>query len=108
MTDALRIVPGLDVATVDRNTNAVSARGLNNTFADKMLVLLDGRPIYNPIFGGTIWHEWNQFVPDIDRIEVIRGPGGARGGIRRPYPAANSASRRCVARTSAAVGTRAA
>ncbi|HET9062643.1 MAG TPA: TonB-dependent receptor plug domain-containing protein, partial [Candidatus Binatia bacterium] len=80
LTDALRIVPGLDVASVDRNTNAVSARGLNNTFADKMLVLLDGRPIYNPIFGGTIWHEWNQFVPDIDRIEVIRGPGGTLWG----------------------------
>lgn len=80
LTDALRIVPGLDVASVDRNTNAVSARGLNNTFADKMLVLLDGRPIYNPIFGGTIWHEWDQFVPDIDRIEVIRGPGGTLWG----------------------------
>jgi iron complex outermembrane receptor protein len=80
LTDALRIVPGLDVASVDRNTTAVSARGLNNTFADKMLVLLDGRPIYNPIFGGTIWHEWNQFVPDIDRIEVIRGPGGTLWG----------------------------
>jgi iron complex outermembrane receptor protein len=80
LTDALRIVPGLDVASVDRNTNAISARGLNNTFADKMLVLLDGRPIYNPIFGGTIWHEWNQFIPDIDRIEVIRGPGGTLWG----------------------------
>ena len=80
LTDALRIVPGLDVASVDHNTTAISARGLNNTFADKMLVLLDGRPIYNPIFGGTIWHEWNQFVPDIDRIEVIRGPGGTLWG----------------------------
>lgn len=80
LTDALRVVPGLDVASVDRNTNAISARGLNNTFADKMLVLLDGRPIYNPIFGGTIWHEWNQFMPDIQRIEVIRGPGGTLWG----------------------------
>lgn len=80
LTDALRVVPGLDVASVDRHTNAISARGLNNTFADKMLVLLDGRPIYNPIFGGTIWHEWNQFMPDIQRIEVIRGPGGTLWG----------------------------
>ena len=80
LADALRIVPGLDVASVDRNTTAISARGFNNTFADKMLVLLDGRPIYNPVFGGTIWHEWNQFVPDIDRIEVIRGPGGTLYG----------------------------
>ena len=80
LADALRLVPGLDVASVDSNTTAISARGLNNTFADKMLVLLDGRPIYNPVFGGTIWHEWNQFVPDIDRIEVIRGPGGTLWG----------------------------
>lgn len=80
LTDALRIVPGLDVASIDRNTAAVSARGLNNMFADKMLVLLDGRPIYNPLFGGTLWHEWDQFVPDIDRIEVIRGPGGTLWG----------------------------
>jgi iron complex outermembrane receptor protein len=80
LTDALRIVPGLDVASIDRNTSAVSARGFNNTFSDKMLVLLDGRPIYNPVFGGTIWHEWNQFVPDIERIEVIRGPGGTLWG----------------------------
>jgi iron complex outermembrane receptor protein len=80
LADALRTVPGLDVASVDDNTQAISARGFNNTFADKMLVLLDGRPIYNPIFGGTIWHEWNTFVPDIDRIEVIRGPGGTLWG----------------------------
>jgi iron complex outermembrane receptor protein len=80
LADALRVVPGLDVASVDSNTTAISARGLNNTFSDKMLVLLDGRPIYNPVFGGTLWHEWNQLVPDIDRIEVIRGPGGTLYG----------------------------
>jgi len=80
LRDALRMVPGLDVAAVDYNTSAISARGLNNTFADKMLVLLDGRPIYTPLFGGTIWHQWNTFLPDVDRIEVIRGPGGSLWG----------------------------
>jgi len=80
LVDALRIVPGLDVAAVDRNSYAVSARGLNNTFADKMLVLLDGRPIYTPLFGGTLWQQWNTFLGDIARIEVIRGPGGTLWG----------------------------
>ena len=80
LVDALRMVPGLDVAAVDRNFYAVSARGLNNTFADKMLVLLDGRPIYTPLFGGTLWHQWETFLADIERIEIIRGPGGTLWG----------------------------
>jgi iron complex outermembrane receptor protein len=78
--EALRMVPGLDVAAIDHNEYAISARGFNNAFADKMLVLLDGRPIYTPEFGGTIWNQWNTFLPDIDRIEIIRGPGGTLWG----------------------------
>ena len=80
LAEALRLVPGLNVANVDANFAAISARGFNGVFANKLLVLLDGRPIYTPIFGGTVWHEWNTFLPDVDRIEVIRGPGGSLYG----------------------------
>jgi len=80
ITDALRMVPGVDVADLNRTARSISARGYTGVFADKMLVLLDGRPIYTPLFGGTIWEMWETFLPDIDRIEVIRGPGGALYG----------------------------
>lgn len=78
--DALRLVPGLQVARIDSNKWAVSARGFNDRFANKLLVLIDGRSVYTPLFAGVYWEA--QMVPlqDIDRIEVIRGPGGTLWG----------------------------
>lgn len=78
--DALRMVPGLDVARIDSNKWAISARGFNNRFANKLLVLQDGREIYNPTFGGVYWELQDLPLQDIDRIEVIRGPGAALWG----------------------------
>ncbi len=78
--EVLRIVPGLEVAQVDANTWAVSARGFNSRFANKMLVLIDGRPVYSTLSGGVFWDVQDTMLEDIDRIEVIRGPGGTLWG----------------------------
>lgn len=78
--DALRMVPGLDVARIDSNKWAVSSRGFNNRYANKLLVLMDGREVYNPTFGGVYWEVQDTPLDDIERIEVIRGPGAALWG----------------------------
>jgi iron complex outermembrane receptor protein len=78
--DLLRMVPGLDVAQMNANTWAISARGFNLQFADKLLVLIDGRAVYTPLFGGVYWDAQDVPPEDIDRIEVIRGPGGTVWG----------------------------
>ncbi|GJL54754.1 MAG: TonB-dependent receptor [Nitrospirales bacterium] len=79
--EALRMVPGLHVARLDNNKWAISARGFNSRFSNKMLVLLDGRNVYNSFFAGTIWETTDTLLEDIERIEVIRGPGGTLWGV---------------------------
>ena len=78
--DLLRIVPGVDVAQINANTWAVSARGFNHQFTDKLLVLVDGRAVYSPLLGGVNWDTQDVPLEDIDRIEVIRGPGATLWG----------------------------
>jgi len=78
--DLLRMVPGLDVAQINANTWAISARGFNSEFANKLLVLIDGRTVYTPLFGGANWDTFDVPLEDIDRIEVILGPGGTIWG----------------------------
>lgn len=78
--DALRMVPGVNVAQSDSNSWAISIRGFNSTLANKLLVLIDGRTVYNPVFGGVLWEAHNLILTDIERIEVIRGPGGTLWG----------------------------
>ena len=78
--EALRLVPGLDVAQVDSQQWAISARGFNDVFANKLLVLNDGRSVYTPLFSGVFWDAQNTLMDDIDRIEVIRGPGATLWG----------------------------
>lgn len=78
--EALRLVPGLEVAQLDASQWAVSARGFNDVFANKLLVLQDGRSIYTPLFSGVFWDAQGTMLEDIDRIEVIRGPGATLWG----------------------------
>jgi iron complex outermembrane recepter protein len=78
--EALRMAPGLEVARVNSNSWAISSRGFNNGLADKLLVLMDGRTVYTPVYGGVYWDCVDTVLEDIDRIEVIRGPGGTLWG----------------------------
>jgi iron complex outermembrane recepter protein len=78
--EALRLVPGLDVAQLDSSEWAVSARGFNDQSANKLLVLQDGRSIYTPLFSGVFWDVQNTMMEDIDHIEVVRGPGATVWG----------------------------
>jgi iron complex outermembrane recepter protein len=78
--DALRLAPGLDVARIDANKWAVSSRGFNGRFANKLQVLIDGRSTYTRTFAGVYWESQDVMMEDIDRIEVIRGPGATLWG----------------------------
>ena len=78
--DALRLVPGMDVADLSFGNSAVSPRGLHGFLSDMTLVLVDGRQIFDSLFGGTVWGSWPFQLEDIERIEVIRGPGGVTWG----------------------------
>src|SRR5687768_12645866 len=78
--DLLRMVPGVNVARISANTWAISVRGFNDRYSGKVLVLIDGRSVYTPVFSGVYWDQHSVPLEDIDRIEVIRGPGGTLWG----------------------------
>src|SRR3981081_2708164 len=78
--EALRMVPGLQVARIDENKWAISSRGFNGRFANKLLVLIDGRSVYTPLFSGVYWNIQDVMLEEVDWIEVIRGPGATLWG----------------------------
>lgn len=78
--ELLRLAPGLQVARIDGTKWAISARGFNGRFANKLLVLIDGRSVYTPEHSGVYWEAQDVLLEDVERIEVIRGPGGTVWG----------------------------
>lgn len=78
--ELLRLVPGMHVAKSNSSTWAISTRGFSDVFANKLLVMIDGRTVYSPIFSGTYWDVQDYVLEDIERIEVVRGPGGTLWG----------------------------
>jgi len=80
LPEAFRLAPGLNVARINASQWAISSRGFNSRFANKLQVALDGREIYNPLFSGVFWSTQDRVLADVDRIEVIRGPGATLWG----------------------------
>src|SRR4030081_2326538 len=78
--EALRLVPGVEVSRIDSNKWSVGVRGFESRLSRSVLVLIDGRSVYTPLFAGTYWDVQDTLLEDIDRIEVIRGPGGTIWG----------------------------
>src|SRR5688572_6221164 len=80
LTEALRLAPNLQVARLNATKYAISARGFNNAIGNKLLVLMDGRTIYTPLFSGVFWDQQDVMLEDVERIEVISGPGATLWG----------------------------
>lgn len=80
LPEALRLAPNLQIAQVNSSQWAISARGFNNVLSNKLLVMIDGRTVYTPLYAGVFWDVQNVLLEDIDRIEVVSGPGGTLWG----------------------------
>src|SRR5437660_10575898 len=78
--EILRLAPGIEVARIDSNTWSVGVRGFGSAVSRSVLVLIDGRSVYTPLFAGVWWQVQDTLLEDVERIEVIRGPGGTIWG----------------------------
>lgn len=96
LAEVLRLAPGMHVGAINKNDWAISSRGMNGDFADKMEVLLDGRRLQTPLFLGVQWNLQDTMLADIERIEVIRGPGGALWGTNAVNGVINIVTRSAI------------
>ena len=80
LPEALRLAPNLQIAQIDANQWAITARGFNNAIGNKLLVLIDGRTVYTPFYSGVFWDQQDVVLADVERIEVISGPGATLWG----------------------------
>lgn len=80
LPEALRLAPNLQVAQANSSQWAISARGFNNILANKLLVMIDGRSVYSPLYSGVFWDVQDTLLDDVDRIEVVSGPGATQWG----------------------------
>jgi len=103
--DLLRMVPGVDVAQIDANTWAISIRGFNDRYANKVLVLVDGRTVYTPTTSGVYWDQLDVPLEDIERVEVTRGPGGTVWGANAVNGVINIITKSAKATQGALVST---
>jgi iron complex outermembrane recepter protein len=78
--EILRMAPGIQVAEITNNMWAITSRGFSSVFSNKLLILIDGRSIYSPLFAGVYWDSQDTLLEDIARIEIIRGPGATLWG----------------------------
>jgi iron complex outermembrane receptor protein len=96
LAEALRLAPNLEVARSSASSYAISARGFNNTIANKLLVLIDGHTVYTPLFSGVFWDAQDVMLEDVERIEVISGPGATLWGANAVNGVINVITRRAA------------
>lgn len=100
--DVLRLVPGVSVARIDANKWAITSRGFNGRFSNKLLVMIDGRTVYSPIFSGVFWDMQDIIIEDIEKVEIVRGPGSTLWGAN----AVNGVINIITKKSSKTLGTR--
>ncbi len=91
--ELLRLAPGVNVARINGNSWAISVRSFNGSLSNKLLVMIDGRVVYNPLFSGVFWDAQDTLIEDIDRIEVVRGPVSPQWGANAVNGAINVITR---------------